>query len=41
MKHFVQLDMFLQLFTISDKNNSNVSANGKTILEAVNKLQNA
>lgn len=41
MKYRVQLDMVSQLFTVSDKNNSNVSANGKTILEAVNKLQNA
>ncbi|CAJ1187800.1 hypothetical protein CPR19092_LGOLGGFK_01094 [Companilactobacillus paralimentarius] len=40
MKYRVQLDMVSQLFTVSDKDNSSVSANGKTILEAVNKLQN-
>jgi len=39
MKYRMQLNMDSQLFTISDKNNSNVSANGKMILKAVNKLQ--
>ncbi|CAJ2232233.1 hypothetical protein [Companilactobacillus paralimentarius] len=40
MKYRIQLNTDSQLFTVSDKNNANVSANGKTISEAVNKLQN-
>lgn len=40
MKYRVQLNTDSQLFTVLDKKNPSVSANGKTISEAVNKLQN-
>ncbi|WP_263853651.1 MULTISPECIES: hypothetical protein [Companilactobacillus] len=41
MKYQVTLNTDTQLFTVYEKNNTNVFANGKTIEEAVGKLQEA
>ena len=38
MKYIVQLNTVDQLFTVIDKNNTNISASGSTIEQAVNKL---
>ncbi len=39
MKYRVSLNTQTQLFTVVDKNDTNVSANGRTIEEAVNNLK--
>lgn len=39
MKYRVLLNTDTQLFTVVDKNNNNSFADGKTIQEAVSKLQ--
>ncbi|WP_164505891.1 hypothetical protein [Companilactobacillus zhongbaensis] len=39
MKYRVYLDTDSQLFTVVDKNNENVKANGTTIEEAIGKLK--